>query len=189
MKRMVLFLVAAGLTAFLSGQSLTDAARAERARRQSLGGRHGPVVTKAELLKVKLRPAVEVVIPVEGTEATEALSVEREAEPAGGVADQASAPVGGPEAAPAPEGAPDAISGLREKLRSTEELIELLKTKIAVLNQDYASRANMVPASVIEQQLTETLQKLQAAQAEAVRIEREIGRLALENRALRNARR
>jgi hypothetical protein len=188
MRKLFLFIAMVGLAATLSAQSLTQLAKTEKARRDALGGRRGPVVTNADLLRVKIRPAVEVVVLEE--EAVEGLTEEGAAEEAAeGAAGTAEAepgiePAAGSEAA-SPETPGEATEPgptPEEKLRDTEDLIDLLETKIAALNQDYSHQTNMVPNYVIEQQLTETLKKLQNAQADAIRLRREIDQKRLEKR-------
>ena len=191
MKKTVVFLIMIGFAAALGAQSLVVLSRVEKARRASLAGRRAPVVTNADLLRVKLRPAVEVVVPEEEmgelgdeTETSEGLPAE-----AGGVESNVSTPPAGEAAAAPPEPgleASDAEPALQERLKTTEELTDLLKTKIAALNQDYSYQTNMVPNYVIEQQLTETLQRLQNAQAEVVRLKREIDRVEREKKLAAN---
>jgi hypothetical protein len=191
MKKTLVFMIMIGFSATLGAQSLVVLARVEKARRESLGNRRGPVVTNADLLRVKLRPAVEVVVPEEemgelgdGTETGEGLPAE-----AGAVgSDVATPPAGETAAAPAepgPEAADDEPT-LQVRLKTAEELTELLKTKIAALNQDYSYQTSMVPNYVIEQQLTETLQRLQTAQAEVIRLKREIARVEREKKLAAN---
>jgi len=191
MKRTIVFLMMIGLAVSLDAQSLVQMARVERARRESLIDQRGPIITNADLLRVKLRPAVEIVVPEEeltgldeGLGEGDELAAEEEAaatEPEG-----ASTAAGEAEVEPVPVEAEadtaEAGPTPQERLRTTEELIDLLQTKIAALNQDYSTQTNMVPNYVIEQQLTETLQKLQAAQADAVRIRQEISRKSREKR-------
>jgi hypothetical protein len=184
MKRTIVFLVMIAFAAALGAQSLAEMARVEKARRISFAGRRGPVVTNATLLRVKIRPAVEIVVPEEeivdlgeASELEEVLPAEPESDL--------------PEASPSPAGEAEAVPGLEaeaaeptleDRLMATEELVDLLETKIAALNQDYSHQTNMVPNYVIEQQLTETLQRLQNAQADAVRLKREIDRVKREKR-------
>jgi len=144
-------------------------------------------VTNADLFRVKLRPAVEFVVPEEeivyleeGVEAGEALTAEETAagEAVATESEVAALPNGEADEMPVEAEGETADAGPtpREMLRTTEELVDLLQTKIAALNQDYSTQTNMVPNYVIEQQLTETLRRLQSAQADAVRLRREIDR-------------
>ena len=200
MKRAIVFLVMLGLASFVAAQSpaaqsLTGLARLEKARRASLAGRRAPVITNADLFRVKLRPAVEIgtppeeeAVPAEENPEGTVVAVPGQSTPPEGEAGVAPDASAAPPPGPAPATA-DVITGLREKLRTAEEQIDLYKTKIAALNQDYSSQTSMTPNYVIEQQLTETLQKLQATQAEAVRLQRDIDKAVLEKRLARNAER
>ncbi len=60
MKRAALFVVVFGLAASLGAQSLADLAKQEKARRESLKGRHAVVVRNADLLKIQKAPAVQI---------------------------------------------------------------------------------------------------------------------------------
>jgi len=167
MKKIITLVIMVGFATVLGAQSLADLARNEKERRKSLGGRRAPVVTNQDLLRVRKKPALELTVP------------EKEAEeyvegPASEVpvprTPAAARPVAA-KAAPQPEGPP-----LETQLKAAEELAGLLETKIAKLRQDYSSQESMVPNYIIEQQLTETLERFQKAQAEAARLRTEIAR-------------
>jgi hypothetical protein len=185
MKKAMVFLVMLGFAATLGAQSLAELARLEKARRNSLGDRKAPVITNLDLLRVMKKPAVEIVVPPsEIAELEEDMGAEEEVadesvEPAAKEpAPVATAPPAGEaavEVVTPPLEAPAAGPSLEEQLQASEELADLLQTKIAKLKQDYSFQESMVPNYVIERQLTETLERLSRAQAEATRLRREIG--------------
>ena len=199
MKKTLVFLIMIGFAATLGAQSLAELARLEKARRNSLGDRRAPVITNLDLLRVTKKPAVEIVVPPsEIVELEEGMGVEAEVtdesvepetaevEPAvEEAAPDAIAPPAGETAVEAitpPLEAPATGPSLEEQLQAAEELADLLETKIAKLKQDYSFQESMIPNYVIERQLTETLERLNKAQAEATRLRREIGQQSRERR-------
>lgn len=195
MKRVITFLVMAGFAATLSAQSVAELARKERERRESLGDRRAAVVTNEDLLRLKKRPAVDVPGQarswdiVEADEPDRALDQDVLAAPGTAAAAQPAAPGATRRITPrvAPPGpsligdaettdqaaAPLGSGPLEAQLRAAEELVDLLETKMAALKQEFEFQTGMVPGYVIEQQLTETFQRLQKAQAQAARIRAE----------------
>lgn len=180
-----------GFATALGAQSLVDLAKLEKERREGFKGRHAIVITERDLLRVKKRPAIEVAVesevipePDEGEILdTESASETSPPAPAASIPPAEEA-IPGPIVPPVK--APDVGPALKDQLLAAEELADLLGTKIAKLRRDYSSQENMVPNYVIEQQLTETLQRLQNAQAEAVRLKREIDRVERERKLAAN---
>lgn len=201
MKRSLVFIAVLGLAAFLGAQSLVDLAKMEKARRESLKGRHAPVITGVELLRVQKVPAVQVTPPE--AESLEGVAGEgRDVDPAT-VPDE-----GEPASLPSGSGAPSGrrivpsvapngpqITGdanrdraegggtLDAQLKASQELVDLLATKMAALRQQFESQDAMVPGYVIQQQLDETNQRLLKAQAQQARIEAQIAKTGAAKKA------
>jgi hypothetical protein len=187
MKRAFLFFVVFGLAASLGAQSLADLAKQEKARRESLKGRHAVVVRNADLLKVQKAPAVQITEP-EVAEPFDAENAAPEPETVLGEDEQANLPSGSgapPNRRYVPRAAPDGplITGeanrdseegggtLDAQLKASKDLVDLLTTKMNALRQQYEAQDSMVPGYVIQQQLDETNQRLVKAQAQQARIE------------------
>ncbi len=189
MKRFLLLIVVLGLAASLGAQSLADLAKQEKARRESLKGRHAVVVRNADLLKVQKAPAVQITIPDEiGGEAVSDEGQDFEPETVSEGTEPASLPSG--SGAPSgrrivPSVAPNGplITGdvnrdqaegrgtLDAQLKAAKDLVDLLTTKMNALRQQYEAQDSMMPGYVIQQQLDETGQRLVKAQAQQARIE------------------
>lgn len=191
MKRSALFVVVFGLAASLGAQSLADLAKQEKARRESLKGRHAVVVRNADLLKVQKAPAVQITDP--DAAATEIINEDGspaiEPETVPGENEQANLPSGSGAPPPirrnVPRTAPDGplITGdvnrdseegggtLEAQLKASKDLVDLLTTKMNALRQQFEAQDSMVPGYVIQQQLDETGQRLVKAQAQQARIE------------------
>ncbi len=194
MKRLWLFIAVIGLSVSVSAQSLADLAKAEKARRESLKGRHAVVVKNADLLRVQKVPSVLVAPPDTETGAAvtgEGQNVEPET-----VSDETE-PVSLPSGSGAPSGrrivpsvAPNGplITGdanrdqaegggtLEAQLKAANDLVDLLTTKMAALRQQFESQDAMVPGYVIQQQLDDTNQRLVKAQAQQARIEAQLAK-------------
>lgn len=194
-KRALLFISVIGLVASLSAQSLVELAKQEKARREALKGNHAPVIKKADLLRVRKAPAVEIVredvaegeLGLESSQldatGAEALEPESEVMPSGSGAPSgrriqprvaAAGPVimGG-------EGAGESAASagpLEAQLKAANELVDLLTTKMAALRQQFEAQDSMVPGYVIQQQLDETNQRLVKAQTQQTRIEAQVAK-------------
>lgn len=187
MKRLFVFVAVLGLAATLSAQSLTDLAKMEKARRESLKGRHAAVVKNSDLLRVQKAPAVQVTNPDETAGETVVEGQDFEPETVSEGSDPATLPSGSgaPTRRITPSVAPDGpvitgeanrdqVSGgatLEAQLKAANELVDLLTTKMAALRQQFEFQDAMVPGYVIQQQLDETSQRLLKAQAQQARIE------------------
>ena len=187
MKRLALFVVVFGLAASLGAQSLADLAKQEKARRESLKGRHAVVVRNADLLKIQKAPAVQITTP-DIAEVDDVENTASEPETVLGEDEQANLPSGSgapPIRRNVPRSAPDGplITGeanrdseegggtLDAQLKASKDLVDLLTTKMNALRQQYEAQDSMVPGYVIQQQLDETGQRLVKAQAQQARIE------------------
>lgn len=193
MKRFLICVAILGLAVSLSAQSLADLAKKEKARRESLKGRHAVVIKNADLLRVQKVPAVQVTNPDEAL--GEDLSGEGQDIDPEAVA-EAAEPISLPSGSGAPgrrivpKVGPDGplITGeanrdqaepggtLEAQLKAATELVDLLSTKMAALRQQFEAQDAMVPGYVIQQQLDETNQRLVKAQAQQARIEAQIAK-------------
>lgn len=194
MKRFLALIAVLGFASLLGAQSLTDLAKIEKARRESLKGRHAVVIGNAELLRVKKVPAVQVTNP--GEIPGETVSEEgQDVEPA--PVPEESEPANLPSGSGAPQSRRitpsvgpngplitgdvnrDQIEGrgtLEAQLKAANEVVDLLTTKMASLRQQFESQDAMVPGYLIQQQLDETSQRLFKAQAQQARIEAQIAK-------------
>jgi hypothetical protein len=193
MKKFLLFVTVMGLTASLGAQSVVELAKREKARRESLKGRHATVVKNYDLLRIKKVPGVEVANPdamtgepdqALGEDVTVDASNEDQSIPPSG----SGAPSGrrivprvaadGPTIMGDNAAADQAASGatLDAQLQAANELVDLLTTKMNALRQQYEYQDAMVPGYVIQQQIDETNQRLLKAQAQQARIQAEVNK-------------
>ena len=192
MKKLLVFIAVFGFAAYLGAQSLADLAKMEKARRESLKGRHAAVITNAGLLRVQKIPAVESTPSESGEGAVgEGQGVEPATVPdegdSAGLASGSGAP---PSRRIVPSVSPNGplITGdvnrdqaegggtLEAQLKASKDLVDLLTTKMNALRQQFESQDAMVPGYVIQQQLDETGQRLVKAQAQEARIEAQIAK-------------
>ena len=168
-------IAAAVLAIFLAqpapGQSLTEAAKKEKERRESLKGKAGVVVTNADLAGIKKKPAIA------ANPQTPA-----ESEKPGGGAEPREPSAG--EAAPPADPRIEAGKKFDEKkfelevrLSKAKELVELLNLKMNALQQQFYSFNSMTAKDQVQKQLSETLQRLQAAQAEEAKVKDELDKV------------
>jgi hypothetical protein len=195
MKRLLIVLAVIGFTASLGAQSVVELAKREKARRESLAGRHAAVVNNHDLLQVKKTSAVEVAVAVqEGSEGALAEDQVTDAEALTSDEVQSVPPSG--SGAPSghrivPSVSPNGplITGDRDQaegrgtleaqFKSANELVDLLTTKMNALRQQFEFQDAMVPGSVIQEQLAETNQRLVKAQAQQARIQAEMEKKGL----------
>jgi hypothetical protein len=194
-KKALIFLAVLGLAAFLGAQSVADLAKTEKERRERFKDRHAVVVTNADLLRVKKLPAVEVANP--GASGGEAVmneaqdvgqaTISSEADQASLSSDSGLPPVrqivprvvaDGPVVMGSNEASGQSASNetLEAQLKASQDLVDLLTTKMNALRQQFESQDAMVPGYVIQQQLDETNQRLLKAQAQQARIEAQIAK-------------
>jgi len=157
------------LAQFAPGQSLTETAKKEKERRESLKGKAGVVVTNADLAGIKKKPAVTPQAPAEGEKPAAAA---KPGEPSAG------------EATPPADLQTEARNKFEEKkselegrLSKAKELVELLNLKMSALQQQFYSFNSMTAKDQVQKQLSETLQKLKAAQAEEAKIKDELDKV------------
>jgi len=163
----------------LSGQSLVEAARKEKARREAAKTKTAVVVTNADLSKARKKPAL--------ISAAAAAAAAAEAAGEGGVADDQppASVVPAPSAVPAPrsesaEAAESSISFEKRKAElasaqeKTQERADLLDLKMRALNQQLYTFNSMSTKDQIQKSIAETYQKLLEARADAVRAKEEL---------------
>jgi hypothetical protein len=190
MKRTLILLAVLGLAASLGAQSLTDLAKREQARRESLKGRHAVVIRNVDLLRVQKVPAVQVTEPDAGAVGEDVAGEAQDVNPETVSDDSESVNTPSGSGAPpvrriVPKVGRDGplITGeanrdqaetggtLEAQLKAANDLVDLLTTKMNALRQQYESQDAMVPGYVIQQQIDETNQRLVKAQAQQARIE------------------
>lgn len=150
------------------GQSLAEAAKKEKERRESLKGKSGVVVTNANLGATKKKPAVASQTPA-GSEKP---------------APQAPAPAAATSAVPAADPQVEAKktfdekkAELEDRLGKAKEMVELLTLKMKALQQQFYSFNTMTFKEQVQIQISETFQKWQAAQAAEQIIKDELDQL------------
>ena len=151
----------------LPGQTVVEAAKKEKERRESLKGTQGVVVTNADLARTKKKPAI---IQPAGTEVPPGENPAQfpavalpTPQPAAGLASQDIRA----EQAKVFEQQKSDIEG---RLKAAQEYISLLKLKMTALQQQFYNFSNTTSRDQIQKEISETYQKLQAASAEEARI-------------------
>jgi hypothetical protein len=186
MKKILMLVALIGLSAMLSAQSLVELAKLEKARRESLKGRHAVVIRNRDLLAVRKLPAVEVTGPGEAEAAEEEAAgtdAGLEATTGEGTHIVPHVEADGPSfSSPAGSRAPS-TKALEAQLQAATEQVDLLTTKMAALRQQLESQDAMVPGYVIQQQLDETSQRLLKAQAQLARIQADLNKMRTGQRA------
>lgn len=181
MKKALIFVAVIFLAAALGAQSVADLAKREKARRESLKGRHAVVVKNADLMRIQKVAAVQVTNPD--------AAVSSDAEPAnppsgsGAPAGRRIVPRVSPDG-PLITGDPDrdqteGRGTLEAQLKAAQDLVDLLTTKMNALRQQFEFQDAMVPGYIIQQQIDETNQRLVKAQAQQARIQAEMEKKGL----------
>jgi len=185
MKKILVVTIFAALVGSLCGQSVSELARQEKARREALRGNRAKVVTNADLAAVRKTPAVIVVNRDQAEEANPSGIAGQDATgvASGGAGDASGAVVMVPSVAkngPALMGNSDASeqpASTREaeaRLKAANELIDLLSTKMNALMQEANNLDSMTSKDGIQRQLDETNRKLIRVQEEAARLKDQI---------------
>ena len=164
-KLTILYFLPLILSSFLLPQSVVELAKVEKERREKLKYKKVVLVTNANLKNLKRRPSLTVTFPEGPLEETQ------------------------PEISSMPDLPPDSagrqpatnqmeleksILQLEERWNSVQEYIGLLTTKMNALWQEFYSMDDMTSKESIQQQIAETAQKLENAQAEEVKIREEL---------------
>jgi hypothetical protein len=197
MKKTALFaFLSVLIVSFVHSQSLVELSKREKARREGLKGKNAVVVTNEDLAKVKKKPAVEVVLPeppmeesaVEGEEfATEeeipsetqeeALTDEEtteEATPQEPAAKIETLPQLPQQTALSEEEFKKKKAEFEDKWNKAAEMVELLTLKMNGLWQEFYSLDDMTARDRIQQQISETYDKLVKAQVDETRAREEL---------------
>jgi len=172
-KILIVLFVPLWFVSFLSAQSLAEAAKKEKARREGLKGKKVVLVTNTDLSKITRKPAVTVVQPIEPATG---------AKPGESTTPQAQPPRESPPPLPPPLGNP-ALSGreyeaqkaqLVAQVQQAEEMVDLLQTKLGGLWQEFYSMDDMKTKDKIQQDISDFYAKLQSAEDVAVKARQEL---------------
>ena len=175
MKGMRVFaLVSAVLFAssFVTAQSVVEAAKKEKERRENLKGKTTQVVTNADLAKTQKKPAVATPTPV--------VDETQPGAPVGGVPPKDVSAAAAPEKpgadlqSEARKKYEEKKADLETKWAAAKELVELLDLKMNALWQQYYSFNSMVQKDQVQRTISETFQKLQTAKADEVKAKEEL---------------
>jgi hypothetical protein len=152
-------------TAFLSSQSVVEAAKKEKERRAKLKKKSAKVVTNADLKKKKNSPGVSGT-PAQSTEAednnpeSETISQKKEETPQ-------------PEK-DAVKDEPANTELLKQEYEKAKERVEQLLLKMDALWQKYSNPGDMTPKDRVQSEIARTYLMLQKAQEEASKAEKEL---------------
>jgi len=166
------------LVGMLYSQSVTDLAKKEKERRANLKGRSTPVITNADLNKLKKRPAVE--IAAAGKEAAETPAEGEASPPAAPVAAAQKAESANPAeqtpslAAMSEKAYRAKLEELVKKAKDAQEMIDLLTLRMNSLWQDFYNLTDVKSREYIQFEISETYNKLNAAQADAVHAKKDL---------------
>jgi hypothetical protein len=162
------------LAAFLPGQSISEAAKKEKERREALKGKPTVVVTNADLSKTTKKPAVAAnpAPPAEGENAAAQDAAASSKEPTTGK-DAAA----GDLQTEARKKHDEKKAELEDAWNKAKDMVELLNLKMNALWQQFYSHNSMTTKDQIQKSISETYQKLQAAQAEEKKAKDELDKL------------
>jgi len=158
------------LTAILlPGQTVVEAAKKEKERREALKGKQATVVTNADLVRTKKKPAV----TLPAAEATP--PGEKPAQPPAAAApappaERSSLDIKAEQARLFEQGKLE----IGNRLKAAQELISLLKLKMSALQQQFYNFSNTTTRDQIQRDISDTYQKLQMASGEEVKIKDEL---------------
>lgn len=176
-----LLLISLMSVSVLQSQSLVELAKKERERRAALKDKRAPVITNADLFKVKLTPAVEVAV------------AENRPESSLVIGEEAALPTlpeaAAEEARTAVAGEPQVISDigplrmseaefraklveLKTKVDEAQDLIDLLTLRMNALWQQFYN-VDGARQELLKAQISETYEKLTKTQLEASRAQKE----------------
>jgi len=160
----------------LYGQSVTDLARQEKARRESLKSRCAKLVTNADLAALRKLPAM--IAPSEQTaDENPAMSggpVSNPTAPQGEVMVPTVAPDGPALSYSGRSGSLRDVGNIEAQLRAANEQVDLLTDKMNQLLQAANNLNTMTPRDVIMQQIDDTNQKLAQAQDDAAKLKAQL---------------
>jgi outer membrane murein-binding lipoprotein Lpp len=154
------------LSPLAPAQSLAEAAKKEKERRENLKGTPSIVVTNADLAKTTKKPAVETT-PAEG-EKTDAPG----APPPAQGTDKSYTEL----QAEALKKSAEKKAELESRWNRAQELVELLNLKMNALWQQFFTFNSMTPKDQIQKEISETFQRFQAAQGEEAKAKEELNK-------------
>jgi hypothetical protein len=175
MKKSLSLIALLALAVSLHAQSVVDLSRREKARRESLKGIKGKLITNSDLAVINKTPAF--VVTSDPNAAPNAGAANPGQSPApdlryGDAAIRRMVPnvvANGPglfETTDAPDQASGSGGNIEAKLKAAQERVDLLTTKMNALWQEFYSLNTMTPKGAIQQRIDETYQKLLKAQEE-----------------------
>jgi hypothetical protein len=170
------------LASFGLGQSLAEAAKKEKERRENLKGRITSVMTNADLAKVKKKPAVPApaeTAPAEGQEAGQAAPKNS---PAGTGQPRPAVPQNQMSQEPQTftrTGSAENQAALEAKWNRAKEWVELLKVKMLALQQQMALAGNQPPKDQIQKEMNDLSQRIQQAQADEKKAKEDLDKITL----------
>ena len=182
------------LASFLQSQSLTELAKKEKERRAAMKGKGAPVVTTADLAKVKRQPAVETTGQEQVTDETVAQAGQADAKTQQGEAPAAAGEqaAAGAEAAkpaaekPAEETPPGEAPAMSEKefqakqaeltdvCKQKQEMVDLLTLKLNSLYQEFYNLDSQKSREIIQIQISDTYDKLLRAESESNKADKDL---------------
>lgn len=157
-------------------QTLAEIAKKERERRESLKGKKGIVVTNADLMKLRKKPALEVPGAELRSESEETPLAESSSE----TADETPTQTAEAGAAMLPVGVGEQVSSeenlkvLQERWEKAKEYVELLILKMGALWQEFSNLDNPSAKEPVRLAIAETFLKLQNAQEEEGKARQEL---------------
>ena len=166
---MALFLSAS----LLPGQSVVELAKKEKERREALKGKTGVVVTNADLVRTKKKPAL--AQPAEsGATPGEAGAPPNTAAPQ---IRPVLPPPAGEDRSAQLERFEEQKADTESRLKAARELISLLNLKMTALQQQFYNFSNTTSRDQIQREINETSEKLKAALADDAKIREELAKL------------
>ena len=149
-------------------QSLAEAAKKEKERRESLKGKSALIVTNADLRGTKKKPAIATPTPAES---------ENPAQPASAAAKAAEPAVD--VQAEAKKKLDEKRTELEGRLAKSREMVELLTLKMNALQLQFFSFNSMESKEKVQRQISDTNLRLQAAADEVKKIQDELDQLLI----------
>jgi len=163
------------LAAFLPAQNISEAAKKEKERREALKGKPTVVVTNADLSKTVKKPAVAAnpAPPAAEGENAAAQDAAASAKEPGTGKDSTAADL----QTEARKKHDEKKADLEDAWNKAKDMVGLLNLKMSALGQQFYSHNSMTSKDQIQKSISETYQKLQAAQAEEKKAKDELDKL------------
>jgi len=185
MKRIIALASFVILVGSLWADSLVELSRREKARRESLQGKHARVVTNEDLALVRKslavisspEPAFESIGPAATDTPISGELSQRTLKSAPAIRMVPTVTKHGPLLFKNKQGADGQAASdgsLESRLKAAQDLVSLLTTKMNALWQEFYNMSTMTTQDSIQQQIDETYQKLTRAQEEESRLKSEL---------------